>query len=584
MKKIILHSLLILSSTVINIACLDVKDYEDGRISYEEIFQNDKKTAAYLNLCYSCIESFGMQYGGNTLLAGFSDEAQDANDVLSGNAYSWHNGRLTPYSNPINNGWWENYWSGIRYCNIFLANIDQAKIALESNRNSWKAQAHALRAFYYLQLIKRFGGVPITTQPYPEKFDYSQIKKTSFSECAKLIFADCDEALKASDAELGWRAGNADSDRGKFTKAVVHAIKSQTALYAASPLWNDGTITWTDAATITMTALNECLSHGYDLYKQQPGGAEGYSAYDVYFYTRSDVNGASDKETIYESREQMSIYKYCGLPINNGVEKAGVCPSQELVDAYETIDGVSPILGYSDNNHLQPIINPNATLYHADRPYENRDPRMKASIYYNGALYNLADPNSKVWTYKGGNCEISQTNIIYTRTGYYIRKFSHYGSNKNSNKDGYFKVFRLAELYLNAAEALNEASTTGKAPDKAVQAINAVRQRVNMPSIDSNISCDEFRLKVRNERRVELAFEEHRFYDVRRWKILAQTDKTVTGMSCTNSNGKFTYKRYSVDNNRNAWTDKFLIFPIPGDEAIRLKDYTGISFQNPGWE
>ena len=584
MKKNKLYTAVILSVLLFtNNACTEVTDYDDGRISYEEIFQNDQKTAAYLNLCYSAVDFYGMQYGNNTLLAGFTDEAHDANDAVNGSAYTWYKGRVTAYSNPINNDWWEQYWAGIRYCNIFLSNIDNATLSLERNRAGWRAQAHILRAYYYLQLIKRYGGVPVITEPSPIHFDYSKIKKTTFTTTARQILADCDEALQVSDSDLGWRSGNAESDRGKVTKAMAYAIKSETALYAASPLWNDGSFTWSEAAQITQEALNACLNHGYELYSQAPAGNVGYLPYDVYFYSRSDVNGATDKETIFESKSQMPVFMYNGLPIVNGMIKCGDCPSQELVDAYETTDGVAPILGYSDDEHLHPIINPEATLYNEADPYANRDPRLKASIYYNGALFNLGDGNSRVWTYEGGNCERSTTSMMHTRTGYYLRKYSNFNSDKNSNKDGYFKMFRLAELYLNAAEALNEASN-GTAPQEAINAINAIRSRVGMPGVPQNMSQADFRKKVRNERRVELAFEEHRFYDVRRWKILSETDKVITGMSCQNNNGSFTYQRFVVDKDRKAYTDKYLIMPIPGDEAIRLKENTGVNYQNPGWE
>ena len=100
------------------------------------------------------------------------------------------------------------------------------------------------------------------------------------------------------------------------------------------------------------------------------------------------------------------------------------------------------------------------------------------------------------------------------------------------------------------------------------------------PGIPYGLSCDQFRLRIRNERRVELAFEEHRFFDVRRWKMLDQTDKVITGMKA-NSDGS--YSRFVVDNNRKAYSEKFLLYPIPGDEAIRLQNASGTNCQNPGW-
>ncbi|MDD2247245.1 MAG: RagB/SusD family nutrient uptake outer membrane protein [Proteiniphilum sp.] len=566
-------------------SCVDIERFEDGRISFEEIFQNDKKTAAYLNRCYAYIRPYGTEYPGATLLAAFTDESYDTNDVLHGSASKWFTGQLTPYYNPIENGYvtWNHYWTAINYCNVFLSNIDDAVISSTIDRKSWKAQAYALRAFYYLQLIKRQGGVPIILEPSSKEFDYSKLKKNSFAECAKQIISDCNEALKASDKELTWRPGNVENDKGRFSKAVIHAIRSQAALYAASPKWNDGTITWQDAATITKESLNACTSHGYSLFRSYPGAQFGHSAYDVYFYTPMEVTGGTDRETIYQTGGRLQIFKYHGLPVVNGMEKAGISPSQELIDSYETIDGVRPILGYSDDDHLHPIINPEATLYDESKPYENRDPRLKASIYYNGSRFNLNNPNSFVWTYPGGNCELKSNSSMHTRTGYYLRKYSHFDSNKNANKDGYFKLFRLAELYLNAAEAINEASTSGTAPAEAINLVNQVRSRVNMKAIPQGISKDEFRERVRNERRVELAFEEHRFFDVRRWNILDKTDRVVTGMSCEMVNQKPVYTRFVVDNERVANNERHLVFPIPGDEVIRLKNLTGIDFQNPGW-
>lgn len=569
-------------------SCTDIESYPDGRISYKDIFSNERKTGAYLNTCYSSIQLNGMWYGNNTFLSAFTDDAQDAHDINNGQAKQWYQGKLTPYSNPVesgsNGGWWSNYFAGIRHCNIFLANIGTATVHADKTRKSWEAQAYVLRAFYYLNLIKRYGGVPLSTKEYPLDYDYSKIERASFGTCVRQIMDDCEKALSVSDEALTWRSGSVDEDRGKMHKGLAWAIKSQAVLLAASPLWSDGTITWEEAAKVTEQALDACKQHGYELYLNNPGGTAGYTPYDVYFYSQSDVAGISDKETIFETKNRMEVYKYHGLPITLGAESAGVSPSQELIDCYETVDGVQPIIGYRDANHLQPIINPLASLYDEANPYANRDPRLKSAIYYNGSQYRLDDPNSVVETYEKGNCAVSSSDVRLTRTGYYLRKYSKWNSDRTNNQDGFFKLFRLAELYLNYAEAANEASVNNRAPDRAVDAVNEVRGRVGMPKVPYGLAQDEFRKRVRNERRVEFAFEEHRFFDVRRWKVLSETDKIVTGMrSVKQTNGAYTYERFVVDGDRKAHEDKHLMFPIPGDEAIRMLNFTGRDCQNPGW-
>ena len=124
---------------------------------------------------------------------------------------------------------------------------------------------------------------------------------------------------------------------------------------------------------------------------------------------------------------------------------------------------------------------------------------LKLSIYYDGSKLNL-ETGALLSTKTGGNCALDPSNARYTCTGYYTRKFSHYKSGRSGNLDGYFKEFRLAELYLNYAEAANEASTTGTVPNDAVDAVNAVRSRVGMPGIPYGLSCDQFRLRIRERK------------------------------------------------------------------------------------
>lgn len=143
-----------------------------------------------------------------------------------------------------------------------------------------------------------------------------------------------------------------------MTKAICAAIRSQISLYAASPLYNDGTITWTEAAEITKKSLDDCLANNYELYKKQPNATAGYSPYDVYFYSRTDLPVVNDKETIMEVG-QMYMWNYAGLPTTDGQTDAGACPSQELLDAYEVVNGDMtesyPLLNL-ESPYLMPII------------------------------------------------------------------------------------------------------------------------------------------------------------------------------------------------------------------------------------
>ena len=336
------------------------------------------------------------------------------------------------------------------------------------------------------------------------------------------------------------------------------------------------------------------MQHGFELYSQAPDPAIAQNAYAYYFITRSDPSRSWDRETIYETTSWRSnVWKFAGTPITNGMEKAGAGPSQELVDSYEMIDGTQPILGYSDAEHLRPILN-TASSYDPKNPYANRDPRFYASVYYNGAIRYLDQPNGDVVeTYVGGNCGISDkvTDIRYTRTGYYMRKFNNFKSGIGQDADGLMRIFRLAELYLNFAEAAYQAvgpdgqvvSKVGAEALSARDAVNKIRVRAGIPALSSGMSKDSFEKRYRNERRVELAFEEHRFFDVRRWKILNETDDFVTGMKIVKEeDGTFTYNRIKLAS-RGTNSEKYLLYPIKQTEVAKMLKHTGANWQNPGW-
>ncbi|MDR1222933.1 MAG: RagB/SusD family nutrient uptake outer membrane protein [Tannerella sp.] len=582
---------------------------EDGRISMTDIFSNFDLTRGYVNKCYSYmpyggyIGDYAMSYSG-TLLASFCDEAEDVQDVQSGNIRNWYLGNVSSNAFPMND-YWRLYYDGIRICNVFLQEIERSPLLVErpnlaGEADDWKAQVYTLRAFYFWQILKRYGPAPIIRKLVENEYDYTAYTRPSFAQCVDSVIADCEKAISYG---LMWNTGlGTEGERGRMTRAVAYAIESEAALYASSDLWNSDVANrqakWERAAVITGKALNECLANTYRLYSALPTGeaaASSANAYQMYFLSRMDMSRTIDRETVLECKAQLAVWRDAGLPLNAGSLRAGSCPSQEMVDAYEMINGTPPFQTDVDGCVIYDVVIPRiypSSGFNPDKPYENRDPRLTASIYYNGSLLNFTDPNSAINIYQDADCRLSATDLRYTRTGYYLRKFNNNSSDISNQADGYMKIFRLAELYLNFAEAANEAyDPVTNIPGvqgtvlNAMSAVNAVRLRAGMPGFNANgiPTQTEFRKKLRNERRVELAFEQHRFYDVRRWKILDKTDIGVSGVNTTVADeNSFSYNRFSIGNRR-CNSDKFLLFPLPYDEVCKMEKYTGDNWQNPGW-
>lgn len=578
MKKIAIY---ILAGALLMVGCkkdpLDITP--DGRLTLEALFQDEKQTEAYLNSVYSSIPSYFWKYQFFAFLAGVTDEAQDSDvGIESSNiAANWAPGSLTPSFNPLEiagqgNGIvrYNTYWSGIRNANVFLENVAGANITSETRRSRFTAEARLLRAFYYLELVKQFGAMPVIETAPGNTFDYTTLTRPSFQESIDFIVSDCDFAIGNNDLPVRITE---ESERGRFTKAVAYAIKSQALLYNASPLWNASgdPDKWQAASTASREAIAALTS----------GGAYAlFSNYNNYFLNQTDISPSpNDRETIYERPEGSdgTFTIVNSIASKPGIFKAGSCPTQELVDSYDMqTTGEPAITGYSDEDHLKPIINA-ASGYDESDPYTGRDPRFYATVWHNGAKYdNINGAIHTMETYLGGADQLAFTRNN-THTGYYLRKFIDPRLPSGTGHNSRWKKYRLAELYLNYAEAENEVS--GPTAD-VYNAVNIVRRRANMPDL-AGLSKEELRERIRRERRVEFSIEEHRFWDVRRWKILSETDKVVTGMRITKTGtGTFDYERFVVEK-RNAWQEKYQIFPLPITEVSNIPAFSGS--QNPGW-
>lgn len=557
----------------------------DGRLTLEEIFGDEMMASEYVNTMYDNINPYGTAYDYFTLLAGFSDEAHD-NDFpqdMYRAPSRWYNGELRPNWNPLdiqfstgssnpesNGNYYRKNWAGIRQANVFLANISQTPFANPQTKARLIAEVKVLRAFFYLELVKMYGGMPVVDKPFSGEFQFETLPRQSFQECVDFIKQNCDEAILEQHLPLRITT---DPERGRFTKAVAHAIRSQALLFAASPLWNDTADNgrWEVAAEATKSSLDALLAGNYALHND----------YEGYFISRTDISAnPADKETILEIKPYRShefshlMFRMHAIPTLGG-DKAGASPSQELVDSYDMANGEPAITGYYDDDHLFPIINV-ASGYDEANPYVGRDPRFYATVWYNNAYYGeINGQDYYIQSFLGGADGIS--NIMQrTGNGYYLRKFRDPAQLDPNTGTARFKKYRLGELYLNYAEAANEAYGP---IDDVHAAVNTIRQRAGMPALPSGLSKEEMRERIRRERRVELAFEEHRFWDVRRWKILDKTDKLTTGMEWTRAGSGFTGKRI-VTGRRRSWTDNHLIFPIPLSELTLMPLWE----QNPGWD
>lgn len=591
----------------------------DGRETLDQIFADHDKTAAYLNTCYSKLPTKGTSYywvcnaptalsDEGYLVSGTINDAIPAKMYTSGGTASSH--PVRDYSGD------ENYYSAymlqLRYCTTFLQYIDKAGVNSESERARWRAEAHVLRAYYMLEMLKWFGAFTYEPNGYPDDYDYSTLKKRTVWELAELIDAECTAAIDTN--ELPWRIDN-PSDVKRMTKALAWCIKSKAYLFAASPVHSEDYSAdqkashWKTAFQVNQQAVEALESNGYSLKTSvsNPRLYTGKAAAYKELFTSISLTSADDRETIYQatSRQNYIDHNYIGaLNWPNNTTRAGVVPTQEMVDAYEVLnaDGTvaEPLLDLANPYTATKTPNYNQKAldlgYDPDDPYAApRDPRMEACIIRNGDKILWGGELRTVETFVGGENGVSDdtSENRFTRTGYYYRKYIAPDVDATDNKvdAAPWKFFRLAEIKLNLAEAAAEAGEL----DVAKAQVNDIRSRVGMPALPDNLTQAEMILRVRHERMVELCYEECRYFDVRRWaeafagsQLYQQYFKIpcerLTVMWITkNPDDTYTYER-RTDLLRNASTQpRDVLLPIPETEANNLYSLTNKRWQNSGW-
>lgn len=501
-----------------------------------------------------------------------SPASDESNDVWIGESETFNNGSWNQYSNVDQK--MGAYYNAIRRINDFLnpvipVNLDAWKLSpLESDQliyrnyladlENWNREARFLRAFFYFELVKRYGGVPVITQTLSIDTDFASIGRNTLNECFKFIIDELDDITRENNSlPLTYDADNL----GRATKGAALALKSRVLLYKASELFN-APEKW--APGYEPAGLISIKGEDREkLWKDAADAAKQVIDLGVYTlandYTVIGKN-YTDNEFIFlrKTRDLTNNYEWDNSPRGYLAARGRINPSQNLVDSYEMKDGSR--FDWSLNG---------------TDPYSNRDPRLGMTVYHNGSAFK----DTPLEIYEGGlhgeRPDLDHT----TGTGYYIRKFMDEGLDLSQDRKSYhiWSLIRISEVYLNYAEALNEYSPGH--PD-ILACINKIRDRENvgMPPVPEG-SQQTIRERIRNERRIELAFEGHRFWDLRRWLIAAdELGRPLQGVKIQREGNGYKYNRIEVENRK--FSPGMYLHPVP--QNVLLTE--GVNWvQNPLW-
>ena len=543
--------------TVALVGCTDKMDYHEyTNYGKEYVFSDFGRTAAFVNNIYSYLD---YDLLGTTSLASACDEAEMA--LNYSNVLDYTNGNWTAL-NPKSQ--W-NYYTPIRAANYFLENglnlefsdliLNQDYEAQMKRYGRYQYEVRLLRAYYYFLLVRAYGDVPFTTKVLTEA-EANSLERTPASQVFDFIISECDAVAPQLPVDYSKldndAAGGTNPEAGRVTRGAALALKARASLYCASKLFNDSENRdlYKRAATASLDVINYCGENNITLGKYTDlWGADNWKASEMIFVRR--VGDTDDPERT-------------NFPIGMENAKSGNCPTQTLVDAYEMKNGGEP---------------------NQKDPYTGRDPRFAMTIAVNGDKWPTTYPNP-LEIYTGGR---DAAPVPYaTPTGYYVKKYVDgatdiSASTSSGGKRHSWITFRLGEFLLNYAEATFKYFGSADIKDAeltmtAREAVNKVRKRtgVDMPDFPEGMSSSDFWSRYKNERMVELAFEGHRFWDVRRWKEGGFT--SIGRMLITkNSDDSFTYTR-SIK--ALVWDDKMYFYPIPDSEIRKNPNLK----QNPGWD
>lgn len=587
MKKITIFLLFIASS--MNISCEDFLDKQpDDMLTIDAVFTTRLEVEKYLANVYSYLPDPADPYANFTPV---SDEGDFVWTSIGANAIN--TGNWGPTSIPYDR--YSYYYKGIRAATVYINSVEkcvECEGVTPGINLRTKAEARALRAYYYFLLLRQYG--PIVLLPTIIPVDASNAETTkprnSYDECVKYIVDELDLASK----DLPTVTTNV-IDYGRVDKRTAMAMKARVLLYAASPLFNGNNQDFADFKNADGKAL---ITNAFDINKWKLAADAAKAVIDLMpngLYKKMDASGnfdpfASYRDVFIDRWNTEIIWARPSSGTNNWTVHAaprqmkgwnGLGVTQQMVDAYHMANGKR--IDEAGSGYVETGLSSTDTKYTKAldwNMYLNREPRFYVSILYNHDTWVFTGASGTPIQLYATGASGKNGSHDHTESGYLLTKFVSPNSDVPNNRytTQSWVYFRLAEMYLNYAEALNEYSPTNADVAKYV---NLVRERAGIPALPAGLSQADMRERIRHERRIELAFEEHRLFDVRRWKIAESTQGgPMYGMNVSKGTS-FTdtefYQRTVFETR--VFEKKHYFWPIPQSEIDRNKQM----IQNPGW-
>ena len=514
--------LLLTVAALFLLGCTKQMNYKEYAIYDKDyVTQTFENVGGFMTNAYNVMEYDFGNYSSGAMLASASDESEYS--VRGNDIEDFYNGGWSP-ANP-KSATWTNMYKGIATCNLVLSEMqgltfDELKLNKDYPQQMYRYKnyqydARFMRAFFYFNLVRQYGGVPMVT-PEMSLDEVNSLSRSSSDEVFSFIISECadiqDKIIK-DHTDLGDNALSS-AETGRADQLTVLALKAKAALYWASPLFNPNNDKerWHNAATYYKELVAACDARGKKLTPK----------YDDIWSYLNYTTPAIVQEIIFARRtsanNQAESYNYPA-----GIEKAtsitdvdnivgANCPTQNLVDAYDMLNGKS--IDDADSG------------YDPANPYANRDPRLALTVATNGSQWPSYSGAPMLQTYVGG--ANGQPLLGATTTGYYLKKLLNgtidlRSTSRYKNSYHTYVLFRMGGIYLDYAEAVfrylgSADATSSEFPESAAALASRTRVRAGMPAFESGMSNDKFWEKYKNERMVELAIENHRFWDVRRWK------------------------------------------------------------------